>query len=387
MRRLVRRAAVIAVVLSPSSVAIAQPQPERGAFVVLLGSDTIAVERYERTGSRVEGTALNRSPQTVFRHWIAELDPRGTATKFVYHAQRLNGSAPPTEVEMTFGAGTVESRIRAGGRDTTLRMPAANALPFVYGMFSHYELALRHAALAGGDPVVIPMIAVGAPESTPLTVRRVGADSMTFDVYEPAAFRVRVDGDGRILGVDGLATTAKVTVRRVDDVDIAALSATWAKRDSAGAAMGTLSPLDSVKASAGAAEVAVVYSRPSLRGRQLMGLLVPYDQVWRTGANAATILRTSRDLEIGGVHVPAGSYSLWSVHTRDGAQLVINRQTGQWGTEHDASQDLARVPMTIARATGLQERFTFALTPAANGGTLAYAWGDLTWSVPFVVRP
>lgn len=385
MRRLVLHAAVAAVLPFPAP--LAAQQPERGAFVVLLGNDTIAVERFVRTGSRVDGEAVNRSPQTVVRHWSAQLGPGGGVTSFTYHAERVNKSLPPTFADMTFGADSVQVRLRAGGRDTTVRMAATRAVPFVYGVFGHYELALRQAAAAGGDSAVVSMIAVGAAERTPLTVRRVAPDSVAFDVYEPNPFRVHTDRDGRILGVNGLATTAKVMVRRVADVDIDGIAAGWAKRDSTVGVMGTLSPLDSVKAAVGAAEVAVVYSRPSLRGRQMMGLLVPYDQVWRTGANTATILRTTRDLDIGGLRLPAGSYSLWSVNTRDGARLVVNRQTGQWGTEYDAAHDVGRIPLTVARSADVVEQFTFAVAQDGAGGTLSYAWGDTRWSVPFTVRP
>ena len=76
-----------------------------------------------------------------------------------------------------------------------------------------------------------------------------------------------------------------------------------------------------------------------------MGGLVPYGQVWRTGANAATTLVTPRDLRIGDTPVPAGTYTLYTLPGESEWQLIINRQTGQWGTEYDQAQDLARIPM------------------------------------------
>lgn len=386
MPRLARRAAAALALVFPA-LAHAQSAPDAGAFVVRLGADTIAVERYRITGSRVEGEALNRTPLTVRRRWSTELGADGAPTRFAYQGQRVNRSAPPTIATMTFGAGAVDAAVSAGGRDTTLRVATTGgAMPFVYGVYSHYELALRQLARSGADSIVVAMVGVGAPEATPLVARRLGADSMTFAIYEPHAYRVRVDRDGRLLGADGRATTSKVTIERVADVDLDAIAAAWAARDSAGASMGALSPLDSARATIGGAEVTVVYSRPSLRGRRLMGLLVPYDEVWRTGANAATILRTSRDLDLAGTRIPAGSYSLWTVPTRDGATLVVNRQTGQWGTEHDPAHDLARIPLTVARASAPAEQFTFAVQPSATGGTLRYTWGDMVWSAGFVVK-
>ena len=75
--------------------------------------------------------------------------------------------------------------------------------------------------------------------------------------------------------------------------------------------------------------VTINYSRPSMRGRTIFGGLVPYGQVWRTGANAATSLKTDVDLTIGGANVPAGSYTLYSIPNENGWKLIINKETGQ----------------------------------------------------------
>ena len=95
--------------------------------------------------------------------------------------------------------------------------------------------------------------------------------------------------------------------------------------------------------------VTIQYSRPSMRGRKIFGGLVPYDQVWRTGANAATSLKTDVDLTIGGANVPAGSYTLYTLPGMNSWKLIINKQTGQWGTEYSEGQDLARVDMKVSQ--------------------------------------
>ena len=86
-----------------------------------------------------------------------------------------------------------------------------------------------------------------------------------------------------------------------------------------------------------------------MRGRKIFGGLVPYDQVWRTGANAATSLKTDVDLTIGGANVPAGSYTLYTLPGMNSWKLIINKQTGQWGTEYSEGQDLARVDMKVSQ--------------------------------------
>ncbi len=106
--------------------------------------------------------------------------------------------------------------------------------------------------------------------------------------------------------------------------------------------------------------VTVDYSRPSMRNRKIFGGLVPYDQVWRTGANAATSLKTDVDLNIGGTKVPAGSYTLYTLPGMSSWQLIINKQTGQWGTKYDQSQDLARIPMQVTQRPSGLELFTIS---------------------------
>ncbi len=121
--------------------------------------------------------------------------------------------------------------------------------------------------------------------------------------------------------------------------------------------------------------VSIAYSRPSIRGRKIMGGLVPYGEVWRTGANEATALKTATDLTIGGVSVPAGAYTLYSLPSESGWKLIINKQTGQWGTEYDKSQDLARVDMTRTTLSKPVEMFTMAFDKTGpSSADLVLTW-------------
>jgi hypothetical protein len=362
------------------------PEPDRGAFVVRLGADTIAVERYTRTSDRIEGEEAMRTPSTALRHYVATLGPDGVITSLDYDARRLNGSVPPTRGEMRFSADSATVHLNAGGRDTTLRYAASGAAPYVNLSYGILEAILMRYRASAGDSTPVPVVALGAATPVVGTLRRVGTDSLTFAIGETTPYRARVDARGRILGLQGLGTTQKVVVERVADVDVQATAAEWARRDSAGQALGVLSPTDSVKATVSGAQLAVVYSRPSLRGRPL-ATLVPQDKVWRTGANAATMFRTDRDLVIGGTTVPAGSYTLWTLPAASGTKLIINRQTGQWGTDYDAARDLARVDATVRTTATPIERFTFAIEPTSgNAGAIRYTWGTTEYFIPFTVK-
>jgi hypothetical protein len=147
------------------------------------------------------------------------------------------------------------------------------------------------------------------------------------------------------------------------------------------------SPRDTAEATIGGARVMVDYGRPYKRGRQIYGNLVPTNSVWRTGANAATTLVTARPLRMGSTTVPAGTYTLYSLWTGSKWNLIINKQTGQWGTEYDQKQDLVRIPLTAAPLSSPVEQFTIAIEPAGDGNaTLALRWGDRQMTAPIVVK-
>src|SRR5271165_2748753 len=128
--------------------------------------------------------------------------------------------------------------------------------------------------------------------------------------------------------------------------------------------------------------VSIEYSRPSMRGRKIFGGLVPYDQVWRTGANAATSLKTNVALNIGGANVPAGSYTLYTLPGASSWKLIINKQTRQWGTNYDQSQDLARVDMKVGQLPSALEQFTISFDKTGgSGATLKLEWANTMASV------
>ncbi len=128
-----------------------------------------------------------------------------------------------------------------------------------------------------------------------------------------------------------------------------------------------ISPMATVEAMIDGSTVAVVYSRPYVRTREIFGALLPYGRIWRMGANEATTLSTEADLVVAGRTVPAGDYTLYCIPDRGQWTLVINRQTGQWGTQYDESQDLLRVDMATESTADLVEQFTIRLESATDG--------------------
>ena len=138
------------------------------------------------------------------------------------------------------------------------------------------------------------------------------------------------------------------------------------------------SPHETVSGAVDGAKVSIEYGRPYMRGRKIVGGLVPYGRVWRTGADQSTTLTTDAPLVIGGAAVPAGKVSLYTLPSPQGWKLIINKQTGQWGTEYNEAQDLARVDLTARTLTAPVDQFTIKI----DGGQLKLAWELTELSVP-----
>ena len=133
--------------------------------------------------------------------------------------------------------------------------------------------------------------------------------------------------------------------------------------------------------------VTITYGRPFMKGREIWGKLVPYDKVWRTGSDEATLLITQKPIAIGGTTIPAGAYTLFTLPAADGsAKLIINKQIGQWGVgpgSYDEKQDVARVDLKKETLETPVEQFTMAVT---RGGDLKMSWDKTQYSVSFTVQ-
>jgi hypothetical protein len=143
----------------------------------------------------------------------------------------------------------------------------------------------------------------------------------------------------------------------------------------------------------GGKTLAIKYSAPSVRGRKIFvpGGVISHDPtypVWRAGANEATAFHTDADLDIGGLRVPKGDYTLWVlIKDPEAWELIINKQTGQWGLSYGAAQDLGRVKMTMSKPPGSIERMKYTLSDlGGNKGKLQLEWENHIASVPITVK-
>jgi hypothetical protein len=359
-------------------------QTERGGFVVRLGTDTVAVETWIRTGNRIEGWMARRSPTPSLTRFVVGLNADLSVASFEQQTLRPDGTPSAnqsTPLTMTFTGDSVIRNSLQNGQPVTLRAAAPKGTIATFALSSANMSLLVRNARANGS---VHSIGFGANQQapTPVDIRFFGTDSAEL-VGQGFRTGLKLDARGRVIRLDGTLTTQKFVGTVDDAADARAIVAAWAAAEAAGTRVSTASARDTTRATLGAANVLIDYGRPAKRGRDIWGALVPFDTTWRLGANAATTLRTDKDLDIGGALVPAGTYTMFLLPTRTGATLIVNKQNGQWGTIYDVAQDLVRIPVTWRADLGsVEERFALKI----QDGQLVIHWDRSGYVVPIRAR-
>jgi DUF2911 family protein len=356
-----------------SSLASAQTS----SFVTTLGRDTLAFEQYRRAGDTITGDWVTLYGGIMYHHYTIVLEPDGRVARYTLSLHRVSGK-PEGTVDLRLGNDSVVA-VTPGG-DTQRVALRADAPVFARTM-SLLETVTRRARRLGGDSVVVPVVgAFGPYRHSGFRVMFFGGDSARLgDLY------AQIDGDGRLLGVSGRATTDRMETVRAPDFDLRAVAAHFPNvtDDTPIAGVPALSPRDTVRALVGRARITVDYGRPAVRGRAVFSRGVLGDTVWRLGANAATQFTTTTDLVVNGKRLPAGTYSLWVRVSPDNSSyaLVFNSQSGQWGTEHHADRDLVSVPLTVRQLPSNQERLAISVDGDGDDGAIFRArWAQLELS-------
>ncbi len=146
------------------------------------------------------------------------------------------------------------------------------------------------------------------------------------------------------------------------------------------------SPHETVEYTVHGAKITVAYGRPFIKDRPL-DAVAPKGKAYRLGADEATVLTTDRTLMIGGLTLQPGAYSLWAWPDASGWKLIVNKQTGQWGTDYDAKQDLGRTDLKTATASSPQQNFAITVEEKpSNNGALNFDWGQTRLTTDFMVH-
>jgi len=365
-------------------------QQDSGAFIVRIGSDTLSLEQYRRTATQVRGEYVIRSPRSVHRIYTLDLNPDGTVRHIELISHNIDGGPGPAETKLTAdftGDSVVMVQPRGDSTVTSRVAVPRGTLPYTLHIYGMLEQIARWGKAAGKDSV--PLSVVSSPTPSGGYVRRRGGDTIVVNFTQGqlaglGPFTMRLDPAGRLVWLTGKGSTVQVEVQRLPwgAFNLAQYGPVFASRP-----LGQLSVRDTARASLSGAEVWVDYSRPMKRGREIFGNVVPWNTVWRTGANAATQFNTPVALTVGGAQVPAGKYTLWTLPTPTGWKLIINKQTGQWGTVYDPAQDLVRVDAKVETLAAPVEQLVIGFEPAGAPSMMTISWDRTKLSIPVAAKP
>ena len=375
--------------LAGATTAHAQELADSGSFFVKLGKDTIAIERYTRNRNQLVGEAVMRTPVTRHMKLTVTFKEDGSVSWWEVINSPVPGTPNPVPVLRTLitllgDSAQVETWAAATQRPTRKIGANKHMLPLQIPFYSTYETAIQRARRTPADSL-LPMIAANAPLT--YTIKYPAPDSVTLYHHQSGTNAIKLDKDGRMLRFNGEGTTFKVEVIRSKVVDLSPWATRFGKEDAEGKSFGVLSPRDTAEITIGSTVMLIDYSRPAKRGRVIFGGIVPWDQVWRTGANAATHVFLSQPIIINNTEVPPGVYTLWSIPSKRGWEIVFNKQTKQWGTIYDPAQDLLRAPAIAESIPVPREIFTIEGVDKGNfNGELILTWDRTRVRLPFKAK-
>ena len=374
-----------------------QPE-ERYGFVARLGRDTVSVESVRRRGNHVTSDEVDRFPLVRQRHTEIDLLPNGGIRHLVMDivtpSEAENQRNRRVTVDVTKDSVHITKRDSAGTvrRDFATRGGVAMAhLPQMYSLYELYFAAAlgRMASATSRDTARLRQFYIDREfDNFPLhrgfVMLKPDHKAEIRHDWLSGIGEATLDSANRLISYSGARTTYKVDVERLSVLpDVKSIGDRFAAMETASGGFKSLSVRDTARGKIGNAIFAVDYGRPLMRGRVLLGNVIQYDRVWRTGANAATQFSTSAPITIAGLNVPAGTYTLWTVPHTSGVELIVNKETGQWGTGYNGTLNLGKVPMQAETVTVPVDKFTISIVPSdARHGSLVMEWGTFKWIAP-----
>jgi hypothetical protein len=354
-----------------------QTRPADSAgFVTRLGEDTVAVERTISRPDSFIGEMLDRYPRTERVTYGARLTPDHQVASYtiVFYSAPTPGAAASVSMhaELHGDSAYLTTTRGTGSEKKTVAIPPGS-VPMNEPSWAILQIVADRALAAHGRPVDYTAAYLPSLLLRGHAFASANRDTVHIETKDDHV-RAVVDQHGRILSITNPGGTVQDVVVRTPWFDLKPWVANFVARDAQGKSLGTLSPRGTAKATIGGAALAVDYGQPTRRGRQIFGAVVPWNVIWRTGANEATAFSVSKDITLNGTRIPAGNYTLFSVPAPDRWTLVVSRRTGEWGTEYDSTADLVRIPMRVSTSVSPLERFTVSIEPHGADGVITFAW-------------
>ncbi|QEC75052.1 DUF2911 domain-containing protein [Mucilaginibacter ginsenosidivorax] len=367
-----------------------QPHRFKGSLTYTLGPDTTATGNFDLNGNEFALTIVSMSPGVnvsklkgiffsdgqLMRLQGFNYDPAKGQDSLIY-AYTLTYARDTTFIE-------TKSPTRSSIRKYPVKIMETNAfggdvLVFMPALLAHF------APKKIGDSVLSSHIAFNSARK--FMIKKTDSQKLQLGSAVMGMFTILLDKNGGIQAVDGIGTSFNIKGKAGAYLNIDSVIAANVNHQRQHSRLAIINKLDSVKATINGVDIKIEYSRPSVRGRVIFGEVVPWNRIWRTGADAATKIYLNKPLYFSGKELPTGAYSIFTIPTPTGFTLIFNKQANIWGTEHNADYDFLKIPMQMQTLNRPAELLTFEIvTAGANGGVISFSWDKLKASAGFTTQ-
>ena len=368
-------------------------QPYTASFIGRMGVDTVLVETYTMINNHLYGKAFIRVPEDYIGEFSIHFYPDGTIREFNINAMDPFNSSIPFAAK----SGVFEYRLNMnclnntctyynsekGQSSETIFKHPASKMDFVGGwvpLISLMEWTCMRLVKSGKQELPLKMINhhIGVYD---IGVHFLNKDTIIFGGPFLEYTKIKIDEDGRILNTNGIGTPWNYYVTKYPPIDIDKIAKRMAKTKG----IGIPSPTETIKSRVQNSNISVTYGRPLKRGRKIFGGVVPYDSLWRTGANSPTSISFENDIKIGNIIIPKGQYSIYTIPKQNEWTLIFNTDLTTWPTDPNRSKDFAQVVIPAKKTENIKQQFTIAVEELKNRGVLKFSWDDMIAIAKFEV--
>ena len=368
-------------------------QPYTASFIGRMGVDTVLVETYTMINNHLYGKAFIRVPEDYIGEFSIHFYPDGTIREFNVNAMDPFNSSIPFQAK----SGVFEYRLNMNclndtctyynsekdqSSETIFKHPASK-MDFVGGwvpLISLMEWNCLRLVKSGKQELPLKMINhhIGVYD---IGVHFLNKDTIIFGGPFLEYTRIKINQEGRILNTNGIGTPWNYYVTKYPPIDIDKIAKRMAKTKG----IGIPSPTETIRSRVQNCNISVTYGRPLKRGRKIFGGVVPYDSVWRTGANSPTSISFENDIKIGNTIIPKGQYSIYTIPKQSEWTLIFNTDLTTWPTDPNRSKDFAQVVIPIMKMENIKQQFTIAVEEKKEGGVLKFSWDNVIAIAEFKV--
>jgi hypothetical protein len=377
-----------------SSLALkAQQSPKYTAsFIAEWAGDTVCIETFTIVGKYLFGKAIHLFPEPHLEQFIFEYNERGAIRSLdIQHYTLENTAIPlksktgllPYAVRMRYLDGLIDFEIIKNSGTTNKKYEAERIdylgswIP-IFGQWQYLSSLVTNSQLQDSLHYVnwsLGVYDLDLKKESDTTIVFYGELSMPLTFF--------LDTEQLIDSISGIGSAWNFEITRHPPIDIDQFTKSFAKKS----IIGIASPRDTFHASINGTNYQIKYFRPLKRDRKIFGHIVPYDRVWRAGANWATKISFDQDQIIEGTRIPKGTYNIFTIPRQDNNwTLILNSEENAFGSAYRQEFDIARMPMQARDHTQTVEQFTIELIPSQEGAVLTMSWDEKIAELEFKTK-